>query len=85
MTHTRYAFVKANWHSDIVNRALDGFLEIIPARDVDVFDVPGAFELPLMSRDLAATESTPPWLPPPSSSMAASTVTISWPKPSSMA
>jgi 6,7-dimethyl-8-ribityllumazine synthase len=55
VTHTRYAFVKANWHSDIVNRALDGFLEIIPAKDVDVFDVPGAFELPLMSRDLAAT------------------------------
>ena len=55
MTHTRYAFIKANWHSDIVDRALDGFLEIIPADRVDVVDVPGAFELPLMARDLAAT------------------------------
>lgn len=55
MTHTRYAFVKANWHAEIVDRALDGFCELIPAEDVDVFDVPGAFELPLFARDLAAT------------------------------
>ena len=55
MTHARYAFVKARWHADIVDRALDGFLELIPAEQVDVFDVPGAFELPLFSRDLAAT------------------------------
>lgn len=55
MTQARYAFVKANWHADIVSRALDGFCEIIPSDQVDVFDVPGAFELPLMARDLAAT------------------------------
>ena len=55
MTPTRYAFIKANWHSDIVSRALDGFLELIPADQVDVFDVPGAFEMPLLARDLAAT------------------------------
>jgi len=55
MTPTRYAFVKANWHSDIVDRALDGFCELIPAEQIDVFDVPGAFEMPLLSRDLAAT------------------------------
>lgn len=55
MTHTRYAFIKANWHGDIVDRALDGFLELIPADRVDVFDVPGAFEMPLLARDLAAT------------------------------
>ena len=53
MTHTRFAFVKANWHADIVGRALEGFLELIPAEQVDVFDVPGAFELPLVARDLA--------------------------------
>jgi 6,7-dimethyl-8-ribityllumazine synthase len=53
VTPTRYAFVKANWHSDIVNRSLDGFLQLIPAQQVDVFDVPGAFELPLVARDLA--------------------------------
>ncbi|RBW55157.1 6,7-dimethyl-8-ribityllumazine synthase [Ruegeria sp. A3M17] len=55
MTHTRYAFVKANWHSDIVDQALEGFLELIPAEQVDVFDVPGAFEMPLLTRDLAQT------------------------------
>ncbi len=55
MTHTRYAFIKANWHSDIVDRALDGFLERIPAAQVDIFDAPGAFEMPLLARDLAKT------------------------------
>ena len=53
MTHTRFAFIKANWHADIVDRALDGFLELIPASQVDVYDVPGAFEMPLLARDLA--------------------------------
>ncbi len=55
MTHTRYAFVKANWHADIVNRALDGFCEVVPKAQVDVYDAPGAFELPLLARDLAKT------------------------------
>lgn len=52
---TRYAFVKANWHSEIVDQALAGFLEVIPSSSVDVFDVPGAFELPLVARDLACS------------------------------
>ena len=55
MTLTRFAFVKAQWHADIVDRALDGFTATIPADRVDVFEVPGAFELPLMARDLART------------------------------
>ncbi|WP_018000316.1 6,7-dimethyl-8-ribityllumazine synthase [Paracoccus sp. N5] len=55
MTHTRYAFIKANWHSDIVDQALEGFCEIVPRDQVDVFDVPGAFEMPLLARDLAQT------------------------------
>ena len=55
MTHTRYAFIKAHWHADIVDRALEGFCELIPADQVDVFDVPGAFEMPLVARDLAAS------------------------------
>ena len=49
MTHTRYAFVKAGWHADIVDQALAGFLKLIPREQVDVFDVPGAFEIPLMA------------------------------------
>lgn len=55
MTPTRYAFIKAQWHADIVDRALDGFCELIPASQVDVFDVPGAFEMPLLARTLAET------------------------------
>ena len=55
MTHTRFAFIKANWHTDIVSKALEGFCDLIPPDQVDVFDVPGAFEMPLLARDLAAT------------------------------
>lgn len=55
MTHTRFAFVKAGWHAEIVDQALAGFTDKIPAAQVDVFDVPGAFEMPLMARDLAQT------------------------------
>ena len=55
MTHTRYAFIKANWHSEIVDQALAGFTDVIARDQVDVFDVPGAFEIPLLARDLAMT------------------------------
>ncbi|MFK7857648.1 MAG: 6,7-dimethyl-8-ribityllumazine synthase [Granulosicoccus sp.] len=55
MKNSRYAFVKASWHAEIVDQALVGFHQIIPAEDVDVFDVPGAFEMPLFARDLALT------------------------------
>ena len=55
MSRTRYAFIKAQWHSDIVDRALDGFSESVPPEYIDVFDVPGAFEMPLLARDLANT------------------------------
>ncbi len=53
MTPTRYAFIKANWHAEIVDQALAGFTELIAPDQVDVFDVPGAFEMPLFARDLA--------------------------------
>ena len=55
MTLLRYAFIKANWHSEIVDQALAGFLELIPKNQVDVFDVPGAFELPLAAKKHAKT------------------------------
>lgn len=55
MTHTRFAFVKARWHAAIVDRAHDGFTETIPPTQVDTFDVPGAFEMPLMAQTLAQT------------------------------
>ncbi|WP_298359888.1 6,7-dimethyl-8-ribityllumazine synthase [uncultured Litoreibacter sp.] len=55
MTLTRYAFIKANWHAEIVDQALAGFSELIDPAQTDVFDVPGAFEMPLLARDLAET------------------------------
>ena len=55
MSTDRYAFIKANWHSAIVDQALEGFRTAIGDAEIDVFDVPGAFEIPLLARDLAAT------------------------------
>lgn len=55
MTTLRFAFIKASWHSDIVDQALVGFHQVIPEAQVDVFSVPGAFEMPLVARDLALT------------------------------
>ncbi|MFZ3584036.1 6,7-dimethyl-8-ribityllumazine synthase [Loktanella sp. DJP18] len=55
MPKPKYAFIKANWHAEIVDQALTGFCEVIDAAEVDVFDVPGAFEMPLMAQDLAQT------------------------------
>ena len=56
----RLAFIHAQWHADIVGRARDAFLaelarHRIPPEAVDVFAVPGAFELPLHARKLADT------------------------------
>ncbi|MGB1036917.1 MAG: 6,7-dimethyl-8-ribityllumazine synthase, partial [Candidatus Puniceispirillales bacterium] len=49
----RYAFIKANWHSDIVDQALAGFQQKIPADHIDVYDVPGALEIPMVAKKLA--------------------------------
>lgn len=55
----RVAFIKANWHNDIVNQSLRGFEETIqqasPKTIIDVYDVPGAFEIPLLAQQLAGT------------------------------
>jgi 6,7-dimethyl-8-ribityllumazine synthase len=55
MTHTRCTFIKVNWHNEIVDQALVGFLQIIPENKIDVSDVPGAFEMPLLARYLACS------------------------------
>jgi len=54
----RIAFVQAQWHSDIVHQARDAFLEEmqrqgVPQDSIDIFDVPGAFEIPLHAKRLA--------------------------------
>lgn len=55
----KFAFIKAGWHAEIVDQALVGFrarlAELAPAAEVEVFDVPGAFEMPLLAQKLAET------------------------------
>lgn len=54
------AFIKAQWHADIVDRAQAGF-EVETAAlwesrvAVEIIAVPGAFEIPLMAQTLART------------------------------
>mgnify|MGYP004722594357 CR=1 FL=1 len=59
MTSHRIAFIQARWHSDLVDGCQDGFrkelAELRPDAVVDVFDVPGALEIPLRAKLLADT------------------------------
>ena len=54
----RIAFVQAQWHEDIVHQARDAFLAEmaangVPREQIDIFEVPGAFEIPLHAKRLA--------------------------------
>ena len=50
------AFVQSCWHRDIVDRAKLGFTDRLDGRaEIEFFEVPGAFELPLHVRTLADT------------------------------
>ena len=53
----RLAFIKARWHADIVDQAHVGFVErleeLLPSATLSVFEVPGAFEMPLLAKRLA--------------------------------
>lgn len=55
----KFAFIKARWHADIVDQAFSGFTqrlnELGVAHEIRSFDVPGAFEMPLMAQRLAET------------------------------
>ena len=50
------AFIKARWHADIVDQSLVGFEKSMAdaGQDVDIktYDVPGAFEMPLLAKKL---------------------------------
>lgn len=56
----RIAFVRSTWHKEIVDRCQESFLaEIeqlgVDAADVDLFEVTGAFEIPLHAKRLAGS------------------------------
>src|SRR3981189_2195757 len=54
----RVAFVQSAWHREVVEECRIAFLAEIEARhitNVDVFEVPGSFEIPLHAQILAKT------------------------------
>ena len=57
-TGTRVAFVQSLWHREIVDRCRSSFVaEIgnlgVPESEIDLFEVTGAFEIPLHAKRLA--------------------------------
>ncbi len=56
----KIAFIQANWHADIVGEARKSFIKnMAPAgiteKDIEIIDVPGSLEIPLMAKRLAET------------------------------
>lgn len=56
----RIAFVQSTWHKEIVDRCRVAFLDemarnSITVHQIDLFEVPGAFEIPLHAKLLAKT------------------------------
>lgn len=56
----RVAFIQACWHREIVDQARDAFIaEIadfgVPADRIDLFEVPGSYEIPLQAKLVAKT------------------------------
>ncbi len=54
----RFAFIQSRWHDDIVNQGRDAFLaemkrQGVSRKAIDLLEVPGAFELPLLAKRLA--------------------------------
>ncbi|WP_085901085.1 6,7-dimethyl-8-ribityllumazine synthase [Kiloniella majae] len=55
-----FALIQAKWHGDIVGNCTKAFIDEIEKQtngvsSVDVFDVPGALEIPLLAKKLAET------------------------------
>lgn len=60
-TSLKIAFIAARWHANIVDEAYKGFAERIAQNapeysKIEKFDVPGAFEIPLLAKKLAQTK-----------------------------
>ena len=54
------AFIQARWHADIVDQSRISFIAEMDektqgAATIEVFDVPGAYEIPLLAKRLAET------------------------------
>lgn len=54
----KFCFIQAGWHADIVNQGRDAFLAEMTSHgvareDIELFEVPGAFEIPLHAQRLA--------------------------------
>ena len=54
----RVAVIRARWHADIVDQCVEVFAKEIETLSggslaVDIFDVPGAYEIPLHAKTLA--------------------------------
>lgn len=57
-TLRRVAVIRARWHADIVDQCVTSFEAEIAALGgfaVEIFDVPGAYEIPLHAKTLAET------------------------------
>jgi len=56
----RFAFLQSCWHREIVDQGRDAFLTEmyrrgVPREQIDLYEVPGAFEIPLHAKLLAQT------------------------------
>ena len=57
---TRFAFLQSCWHREIVDQGREAFLTEmarcgVPRERIDLYEVPGAFEIPLHAKLLART------------------------------
>jgi len=57
----RFAIVASRWNDSISSRLVDGALDAfdrlgVAEKDVEIYKVPGAFEIPLLAQKLAASE-----------------------------
>ncbi|MEQ8734722.1 MAG: 6,7-dimethyl-8-ribityllumazine synthase [Rhodospirillaceae bacterium] len=59
ITAAKIAFIQAAWHTDILNKGYDAFVDHIQAAsqsiEVQRFTVPGALEIPLLGKTLATS------------------------------